>query len=247
MRLVITPLLAAFPLLLLATAAAAEDGPTSAFTVTGGATLVSDYRFRGISQTDRRAAVQGTLSVAHRSGFYATVWGSSIDDYVANGGDQEIDLIGGWRKSIGATTVDVGVLYYWYPGSGGINSDFVEPYAAVSHAIGPVTAKASVAYAPKQSGLSIGSGREDNLYLAGDLGLAVPKTPVSLTAHLGRSEGPSYLTIGRGYTDWSIGATATWKALTVGLSYVDTDGRFITPSGRNASKAGLVASLGAAF
>jgi uncharacterized protein (TIGR02001 family) len=247
MRLVITPLLAAFPLLLLATPAAAEGGPTSAFTVTGGATLVSDYRFRGISQTDRRAAVQGTLSVAHRSGFYATVWGSSIDDYVANGGDQEIDLIGGWRKSIGATTVDVGVLYYWYPGSGGINSDFVEPYAAVSHAIGPVTAKASVAYAPKQSGLSIGSGREDNLYLAGDLGLAVPKTPVSLTAHLGRSKGPSYLTIGRGYTDWSIGATATWKALTVGLSYVDTDGRFITPSGRNASKAGLVASLGAAF
>ena len=67
--------------------------PASDFTVTGGATLVSDYRFRGISQTDKRFAVQGTLTVSHSSGFYATVWGSSIDDYIANGSDQEIDLI----------------------------------------------------------------------------------------------------------------------------------------------------------
>lgn len=232
--------------ILLASPAAAEE-KKSAITISGGATLVSDYRFRGISQTDKRAAVQGTVTVAHDSGIYATVWGSSIDDYVANGSDQEIDLIAGWRKSLGATTVDVGVLYYWYPGSGGANTDFVEPYASVSHAVGPVTAKASVAWAPKQNALTIGAGREDNLYLAGDLSVAVPSTPVTLTAHAGHSKGPSYLTIGRFYNDWSLGAAATWKGLTFGLSYVDTDGTFITPSGRNASKAGIVASVGASF
>jgi uncharacterized protein (TIGR02001 family) len=225
----------------------AANEKASAFTVTGGATLVSDYRFRGISQTDKRFAVQGTLSVGHESGFYATVWGSSIDDYIYNGADQEIDLILGYKKTFGDTTVDVGLLYYYYPGSGGIASDFFEPYASVSQAIGPVTAKASAAYAPRQAALSIGAGKQDNLYLAGDLSAAIPKTPISLTAHVGHSYGPSYLTIGDGYTDWSLGASATWNHITFGVAYVDTDGTFITPSGRDAAKAGVVGSVGVSF
>ena len=232
---------------LTATPGAAQEEKPSAVTVSGGATLVSDYRFRGISQTDKRPAVQGTVTVAHESGLYGTVWGSSIDDYVYNGSDQEIDFVVGYRKTFGGTTIDGGVLYYYYPGSGGIDSDFFEPFVSVAHAFGPVTAKASAAYAPKQRALSIGAGKEDNLYLAGDLSVGIPETPVSLTAHVGHSFGPSYLTIGDEYTDWSLGASATWKRLTFGLSYVDTDGNFITPSGRNASKAGVVASVGVAF
>ena len=91
-----------------APAAAADLG--HGFTVNGGATLVSDYRFRGISQTDRRFAIQGTFTLSHSSGFYATVWSSSIDDYVADGGDQEIDLIAGIKHSFGKVTLDGGVL-----------------------------------------------------------------------------------------------------------------------------------------
>lgn len=215
--------------------------------VSGGATLVSDYRFRGISQTDKRFAVQGSFTLSHTSGFYGTVWGSSIDDYVYNGADQEIDFIVGYKKTFGNTTIDGGVLYYYYPGSGGIDSDFFEPYVSVAQAFGPVTAKVTANYAPRQSALSIGNGKEDNLYLAGDLSAAIPNTPISLTAHLGHSFGPSYLTIGKRYTDFSLGASVTVKNLTGGLAYVDTDDAFITPSGRNASKGGLVASLGVAF
>ena len=73
------------------------------FAVNGGATVVSDYRFRGISQTNRRFAIQGTVSVSHSSGVYATVWGSSIDDYVAAGADAELDLIIGYKKTFGST------------------------------------------------------------------------------------------------------------------------------------------------
>ncbi|MGK2908577.1 MAG: TorF family putative porin [Sphingobium sp.] len=167
----------------------AQEEPAPAVAVTGGATVVSNYRFRGISQTDKKFAVQGTFTVAHESGFYATVWGSSIDDYVANGGDQEIDLIGGWAKDFNGTKLDVGVLYYYYPGSNGANTDFVEPYVAVSHTFGPVSAKVSAAYAPKANALTVGSGKEDNLYTALDLGAAVPETPISLSAHLGHSFG----------------------------------------------------------
>jgi len=230
-----------------ATPAALAQDLESPVTISGGATLVSDYRFRGISQTHKRFAVQGTFTVAHSSGFYGTVWGSSIDDYVYNGADQEIDFILGYRRTFGATTVDAGLLYYYYPGSGGIDSDFFEPFVSVSHAFGPVTGKLSAAYAPEQRALSIGAGKENNLYVAGDLTAAVPNTPVSLTAHIGHSFGPSYLTIGDEYTDWSLGASVALKSVTFGLSYVDTDDAFITPSGRNASKAGVVASVGVAF
>ena len=232
----------------------AQDAPAEAtdpFTISGGATLVSDYRFRGISQTDKRAALQGTFSVAHASGLYATVWGSTVDDYVAAFSDQEIDFVGGFKKSFGGTTLDVGATYYYYPGAEslfeGYASDFVEPFVAVSHGFGPVTGKVLAAYAPKQNALSIGDGREDNLYLAGDLSGSIPNTPVSITAHIGRSFGPSYLTIGDSYTDWSLGAGYTWKKLTFGVSYVDTNKSLYSPTGRNISKGGIVASVGAAF
>jgi uncharacterized protein (TIGR02001 family) len=239
--------IAAAPIALIASPAAAQDAPASSVTISGGATVVSDYRFRGISQTDKRFAVQGTFTIAHESGLYGTVWGSSIDDYVANGSDQEIDLIVGYKKTFEGTTIDGGILYYYYPGSHGANSDFAEPYISVAHTFGPVTGKVTANYAPKQKALTIGAGKEDNLYLAADLSAGIPTTPVSLTAHFGHSFGPSYLTIGKEYSDWGLGASYTWKNLSVGVQYVDTDGDFITPSGRNASKAGVLGSIGVAF
>jgi uncharacterized protein (TIGR02001 family) len=241
-----------FPLV--AVAAAALPAPPAAaadigggLSVSGNASLVSDYRFRGISQTDRRFALQGGLTLAHESGFYATLWGSSIDDYVANGGDQEIDIVAGWRHAWGGTTIDAGLLYYYYPGSGGANTDFVEPYVSISRAFGPVTAKVSANYAPRQAALTIGAGDEDNLYLAGDLSVPLGAGGLAASAHLGHSFGPCYLTIGDGYTDWTVGLTYTRGPLTLGVSYVDTDGDFITPGGRNASGAGVVGTIGVAF
>jgi uncharacterized protein (TIGR02001 family) len=233
-----------------APAAAAELG--NGFTINGGATVVSDYRFRGISQTDRRFAVQGTFTLAHSSGFYATIWGSSIDNYVAAESDQEIDLVGGYRHTFGGTTIDVGLLYYYYPGAealiAGYDSDFFEPYVSIAQTFGPVTAKATVNYAPSQSALSIGNGNEDNLYLAGDLSATIPNTSLTLSGHVGHSFGPSYLTIGKGYTDWNVGAAYAIGPLTLGIQYVDTDGTFITPvTGRNASGGGVVGSVGVAF
>ncbi|WP_449474298.1 TorF family putative porin [Sphingobium chungangianum] len=241
--------LSAVALAALSVPALAQDEAAPALTVTGNAAVVSDYRFRGISQTDKRFALQGGITVSHESGFYVSTWGSSIDDYVAAGSDQELDLIAGYSRTFGAATVDVGVLYYYYPGSGGANTDFVEPYASVKGTFGPATAKLSAAYAPKSRALSVDGGltREDNLYVAGDLSASVPNTPLGVSAHLGHSFGPSYLTIGDEYTDWSIGATYTWSHLTFGVSYVDTDKSLYSPSGRNISKAGVVGSITASF
>jgi uncharacterized protein (TIGR02001 family) len=131
-----------------------ETAPAPAITINGSATVVSDYKFRGISQTDGNFAVQGGITISHESGFYASVWGSSIDDYVTVHGTshQEIDLIAGFKKTFSGVTFDIGALYYVYPGTrpgfaGDTSaSDFIEPYADIAYTIGPVTAKATVNY-----------------------------------------------------------------------------------------------------
>ncbi|OYY71186.1 TorF family putative porin [Sphingomonas sp. 28-63-12] len=241
-----------------------ETAPPPAFTVNGTATVTSDYRFRGISQTDKNGAIQGSITVTHESGLYASVWASSVDNYVTAAGDYvngtsagqasvEMDLIGGFKKTFGGTTFDIGALYYVYPktklAGDPTSSDFIEPYFDISHTFGVLTAKATVNYAPKQKALSLNQigPSHDNVYLAGDFSAGIPKTPISLSAHIAHSFGPSWLTIGNGYTDWNLGASYTWKALTFTAQYVDTDGDFITPSGKNASKAGFVGSVTASF
>ena len=235
---------------------AAAPAAQSPHTFTGNVGLVTDYRFRGISQTDKRFAVQGGFTVSHESGLYASVWGSSIDEYVAGASDQEIDLIAGYTKTVGAATFDVGVLYYYYPGAEaivpGYNSDFFEPYASVKGTFGPVTAKVSAAYAPKQHAIAGLHTKDDNLYGALDLSGSVGDTGVSLSAHLGHNfMDDSFLSAGKDYTDWSLGASYTWNHLTFGVSYVDTNfskGALTSPfTGRDIAKAGVVGSIGVSF
>lgn len=243
-------------------APAAADGPTApppAITINGSATLISDYRFRGISQTNLHPAIQGSITVTHSSGLYATVWSSSTSGYVTQSGtgSQEIDAIVGFKKTYSGVTFDAGVLYYIYPRSrpAGDRSkgDFFEPYADISYTYGPVTGKVTVNYAPKQKALSLDQGQSglfknnDNVYLAGDLSASIPKTPLGLTAHLGHTWGPSWLSLGKEYTDWGLGATLTYKQLVFGVSYVDTDGVFTLPNGNNAARSGVVVSLGVSF
>ncbi|QJU57532.1 hypothetical protein HL653_06775 [Sphingomonas sp. AP4-R1] len=240
---------------LLAAPVLAQDAPASAFTVTGGATLTSDYRFRGLSQTNTHFAVQGTIGVSHESGFYVGTWGSSVDDYVAAGSDQEIDLYAGYKKTFDGTTVDGGLLYYFYPGNAkGTNTDFFEPYLNVSHTFGPISAKAGMNYAWKQKGLSYGpNAKEDNLYTYGELSGAIPGVPLTFTGHLGETWGRSYLSGGlKNYTDWSLTAAYVWKNLTLSVAYVDTDvkkGEITSgsPVFRNIGRAGVVGAIGIAF
>lgn len=234
-----------------ATPAFAQEEESKAITINGTATVVSDYRFRGISQTDKDFALQGSITATHESGLYVSVWGSSVDDYVAAGGDQELDLIAGFKKTLGSTTVDVGGLYYYYPGSSkivpGYNSDFLELYGSVSQAIGPVTAKLGVNYAPKSAALDYGFGKEDNFYGNFSLSGTVPDTKLGLSAAIGRTFTKSFLSGGIKYTDWSVGATYASGPVTFGLSYVDTSGKGFSLTGKNIYKGGIVGSIGVAF
>lgn len=226
---VLIPLVAATVSLPAVAQDTAEQGPPAgqvndaddALAINGGATLVSQYRFRGIGLSDEKPAVQGTINLTHESGFYAGVWGSSLDGFGELGGSNlELDLYGGYRKQVAeGITLDAGLLYYAYPDSTGGKFEFFEPFANVSGSLGPVTAKAGAAFAPAQDGI----GGNSNIYLFNDNSLAIPGTPITLISHLGWSRGDTTLTPGGEYLDWSLGATASWRNLTVGIAYVDTD------------------------
>ncbi|MBB4640807.1 TorF family putative porin [Rhizorhapis suberifaciens] len=250
--------LSAVLLATVATPAFAQDD-ADGITITGGATVVSDYRFRGVSQTGEEAAIQGTINVTHESGLYAGVWGSSID-LVAGASDlnTELDFYAGYsREVIPGLTADLGLLYYYYPKDGDVATDFFEPYFSLSGAVGPVNAKVGVAYAFEgQNAL----GDDDNIYVYTDANTAIPGTPFKLKGHVGYTDGALASTgltgaLSGNYWDWSVGAEASYKALTFGVSYVDTDikndafgGPFGSP-GANAigSDAGIVFSVGASF
>jgi uncharacterized protein (TIGR02001 family) len=224
-------------------AMADETDPPSEVTVTGNVQLVTDYRFRGLSQSSGDPAIQGSININHSSGLYAGVWSSSTDFAVvgaaadATYGNQELDIYAGWTGAIGSgVTADVGVLYYAYPSGKVGKAEFFEPYASLSTTIGPVSAKVGVNYAWKQAALNFdGGGNDDSVYLYTDLGAGIPNTPISLSAHVGYADGalsPKYATGATatyaGGFDYAIGATfAATKNLTFGVSYVGVDGNSI--------------------
>ena len=223
--------------------APAADPPV---TISGSATFVTDYRFRGISQTGGDPAIQGGITATHESGFYVGTWGSSIKGGDALG-EMELDLFGGWSgKLTEGLSFDGGLLYYAYPTNvTGYNAEFFEPYATLSTTVGPVEAKLGVNYAWKQDAL----GNDDNLYLHGELSAGIPQTPISLSAHLGYTDGPLAPAFLAGTNDmngwdWSIGASATVLGkLNVGVSYIGTDG----PSVDGLTDDAIVGTLGVSF
>ena len=105
-----------FPLAAFAQTPAA---PQSAHTFTGNVGFVSDYRFRGISQTFGLPAIQGGFDYSHTSGLYLGTWASNVSNNVyANGAGMEWDLYGGYKFEVAKdTNLDFGLLYYWYPGA----------------------------------------------------------------------------------------------------------------------------------
>jgi len=98
----------------------------------GSVAVTSDYDYRGYSQTDGDFALQGSAAYAHESGFYASIWGSSLDWGPNSDADIEVDYVVGFTRDFGDSGVswDVGFLYYDYPGLS--SADFLEIYAGLS-------------------------------------------------------------------------------------------------------------------
>ncbi len=220
-------------LLTFAASAMAEDAapaaPASPITYNVG--VVSDYIFRGISQTHGDPAIQGGIDYAHPSGFYLGAWASTITwvkDYT-NKGDVEVDLYGGFRSTFagGDWNYDLGLITYNYPGHGdanafGANPNTTEVYAALgykwlsvkysytasSHFVGWYS---STGGDTKGSGYLEGNGSYD---LGGGWGI---------TGHVGHQKVDGFSPAS--YSDWKIGGTKDVGFGIVGLAYSSTNAR----------------------
>lgn len=237
----------ALTVLLAGTAAMAQTtAPEPDYTLSYNVGVTSDYRFRGIAQTSFDPALQAGADFAHKSGFYAGVWGSNVSwikDYAgATDGSLEIDLYGGYKGAITPDLAfDLGVITYQYPSNNAAtNANTTEIYGALTY--GLVTAK----YSRSSGNFVANPGSSGSAYLevaaTFDLG-----SGFTLTPHIGRQTIPNVAHDAGDYTDYALtlgkdfgnGLTGVITALGTDADktfYTDPHGRFL---GKNALVVGL--------
>jgi uncharacterized protein (TIGR02001 family) len=195
---------------------ASEAGPWGGFTA--NIALTSDYRFRGISQTDRDPAVQGSVQYTDDSGLFANAWASNIDFNDPQDSPLEIDFTAGYNLKLWETTdATIKAVYYWYPDSDPANYDYLEGIFGVSHDFGQFALSGELAYSP-----DFFAETGDAVALTG--GLVIPVSEdfldgLSASAHLGHQ----WIDKAADYAFWDVGLTATWGQVSFDLRYVDTD------------------------
>jgi uncharacterized protein (TIGR02001 family) len=234
---------------------AQAKAPEPDYTISYNVGVVSDYRYRGISQTGKKPALQGGADYANKNGLYLGTWLSTIrwikDSSVpvtgpSAKGPLEWDIYGGYKGAINDTfSYDVGGLYYWYTGNtfkniSGENANTFELYGAVS--AGPATLK----YSHSLTHLfgtpnSRGSGYLD-LSATFDLG-----NSFSLVPHVGWQRIKNFDT----YMDYSLTVAKDFDGLVlsaavIGTNWKSTVGAPYTLPGsgtKDLAKAGLVLGL----
>ncbi len=258
--LILLPLLAIASLGAQAQTAAAPPAPAASeaksdWTFTGNAGVFSDYRFRGISQTNKKPAFQGGFDIGHASGFYVGNWNSNVDSAFFNGGNLEMDFYGGYKMTAGPVALDFGALYYYYPNSGANSTtkiDNTELY--ISGGYGPVSLKYSHAISDffgvpdsKNSSYLDGSITYDlgsGWGLVGHVGYQKLKNNARVVEIGGTSPQDSI-------TDWKIGVTYDLSGFILGAAYVGTNrdltGGTAALSNRNISSDTVVVSVSKTF
>jgi uncharacterized protein (TIGR02001 family) len=240
--------------------------------IAANVTVVSDYRYRGISQTNFKPAIQGGFDYAHESGFYIGNWNSNISwisDAASQGGANnvsapiEMDFYAGFKKELigEGFASDLGVLQYYYPTTGlpssATNPNTTEIYAAQNYTLGPVTGFVKFSYAVTNTfgfANSSGSYYPDLTanYDTGVWGLAV-------NAHVGYQKIAGQNVVAgvptASYTDWKLGLTKDFGGgLSLAAAYIGTNAAksgstyaYQSPSGKNLGGSTGIVSLTKTF
>jgi uncharacterized protein (TIGR02001 family) len=230
--------------LALAAAAAATLGTTvpaiSHADVAFNVGAVTDYRYRGISQTRLKPALQGGADYTNGP-FYVGAWASTIKwiKDAGGGADIELDLYGGYKGEISkGLGYDVGLLAYIYPGHDlAVSPDTTEIYGALT--FGPATIK----YSHSVSNLFGFSDSKGSGYI--DLAATFEITDGwMITPHIGRQTVKNSGSFS--YTDASLTVSKDFSGLVVSLAAVDAKtGVYVGPGNKDLGKRALV--LGAKY
>ena len=189
----------------------AQEAEEASSPFTWSVSAVSDYVWRGVSQTDEDPTAQAGLTYSHDSGFYAGVWGSGVD---FGPGDPSVEVDGfvGYNTDFSdSVNFDVMINRYMYPDAGGLNfNELITKFTFID------TYSLLVAYSD-----DFGGTDEDAWYFNAGGSWELPH-------EFGLSAGGGYNmtddALGDDYLDWNIGVSRSWGLFTAGLSYVGTDG-----------------------
>lgn len=223
-------------------AGAQEQQPES--TMSFNAAVVSDYRYRGLSQSRLDPALQGGADYVHNpTGWYVGTWLSTIKWTKDLGGDGNVewDVYGGKRGNLSeAITYDVGGLYYFYPNNSLTpNANTFELYGQLGY--GP----AYIKYSHALTNLFGTANSKRSGYL--DVGANVDVgNGFVLNLHVGRQEVRHNDAVS--YTDYKVGITKDLGIASVGLAYVKANTRgYLSPSGENLGKSAALLTVSKTF
>jgi len=205
-------------------ALAQQKAPAPDYTMSANVSLVSDYRFRGITQASKKPALQGGFDFAHKGGLYLGNWNSSIDwvskyNYGESSGI-ESDLYVGYKADVGGISLDIGAVAYTYAGTG-INSNVPTNEVYVGLGYGPLSFKT---FFTTSEGYFSYAGRGTIYY---SLGLSFPVSEtVSLKGSYGYTAGKEAVAAYKG-SDYSVGvAVDLGDGWSLGLNYVAASGDY---------------------
>ena len=206
-------------LLTLAAALAAAAPAISYADVAFNIGAFSDYRYRGISQTRVKPAIQGGADYTNGP-FYLGIWASNIKWIKDFGGDAnvEIDLYGGYKGSISKELgYDVGVLTYQYPSNKlAPSANTTEIYGALTY--GPATLK----YSHAVTNTFANPDSKNSYYLDLSAGFDVGNG-LTFTPHIGYQKIKGPFGDPGSYTDFSLTLSKDFSGLVVSGAIVGTD------------------------
>lgn len=183
-----------------------DPAPARRCALSANVGLTTDYVFRGFSQTDESAAIQGGFDVSCGM-FYAGIWGSNLDfggdtstsGQIVDVANIEVDFYAGIKAKLPNTPVelDLGLIYYTYPNAfdsvSGISGplgelDYLEVKLGASAALSSnFNAGLTIYYSPDYTG-EIG----ENWVFEGKGELSLPKVAIfspAISATVGYQEG----------------------------------------------------------
>jgi uncharacterized protein (TIGR02001 family) len=192
----------------------------------GSVSLMSDYSFRGISQTQTGFAAQGGATYKSPIGIYVGTWASSVNygQGVADDSYLEQDFFAGYSNTWGGFTLDTSATYLWYPKESDLNYwEFA--LKGAYNVMDVATVKAAFIFGPDYFGYA-GDG-----YIF-QTGFAIPiplpeNNIVALTfdSNLGYTHATEFIYgTQNNYLDWNAGlVVGVHKNLSFDFRYVDTD------------------------
>jgi uncharacterized protein (TIGR02001 family) len=251
--------------LVLATAIAASTfgavSTASAVEVSANAALTTDYKFRGISQTNSGPAFQGGFDVDFGNGFYLGNWNSNVNFGGGTSG-LEMDVYGGYAGEFKGVSYDLGLLKYYYEGSANVSPDpdTLEVYGnlgyagfslGVSYSLGKdyfALTQAGVGNAAIANAQATDLGGSTYVKLGYEYALA---ENISLAASYGiTSYSEDIFSNGAridGYTDYSLGVTYTVGKFDLGAAVVGTDNDAERAFGKDGTETSLIVTVGTSF